>query len=112
MAIGLWILPYTWILLRDNKHIFLQDLPHGFDHGATCAAMAEIACLKGVHDLPLTSVAGGDTSLTAHFEIVGGEGAEAVRRAMTVMLEAQFAIHHVSLRPEPVPCDEETALHR
>lgn len=73
-------------------------MPRGFDLKVICAAMAEIAGLNGVYDLHLRSVAGDD--------------AEVVRRAMTDMLEAQFAIHHVSLRTEPVPCDDETALHR
>lgn len=74
--------------------------------------MAEIAGLKGVLDLHLRSVAGDDASLTAHFATGGGEDAEVVRRAMTDMLEAQFAIHHASLQIRFVPCDDETALHK
>ena len=87
-------------------------MPRGFDLKVICAAMAEIAGLKGVLDLHLRSVAGDDASLTAHFAIGGGEDAEVVRRSMTDMLEAQFAIPHACLRTESVPCDDETALHR
>lgn len=112
MAIGLWVLPRTWILLRDTTHILLQGVPRGYDLKAIRTAMGEIAGVTGVHDLHLWSVAGDDASLTAHVAIGEGEDAERVRRAVTDMLEAQFAIHHVTIQTEAVPCTDETALHR
>ncbi len=87
-------------------------MPRGFDLKAIRAATAEILGVNGVHDLHPSSVAGDEDSLTAHVAIGGGEDAEPVRRAMTEMLEAPFAIHHVTLQTESVPCDDETALHR
>jgi cobalt-zinc-cadmium efflux system protein len=112
IAIGLWVLPRTWILLRDTTHILLQGVPRGFDLKAIRAAMGEIAGVTGVHDLHLWSVAGDDASLTAHVAIGEGEDAERVRRAVADMLEAQFAVHHVTIQTEAVPCTDETALHR
>ena len=112
IAIGLWVLPRTWILLRDTTHILLQGVPRGFDLIAIRTAMAEMQGVNGVHDLHLWSVAGDDASLTAHVAIGGVEDAEAVRRAVTVMLEAQFAIHHVTIQTEAVPCTHETPMHR
>ena len=112
IAIGLWVLPRTWILLRDTTHILLQGVPRGFDLITIRTAMAEMQGVNGVHDLHLWSVAGDDASLTAHVAIGGVEDAEAVRRAVTVMLEAQFAIHHVTIQTEAVPCTHETPMHR
>jgi cobalt-zinc-cadmium efflux system protein len=112
IAIGLWVLPRTWVLLRDTTHILLQGVPRGFDLKAIRAAIAETAGVNGVHDLHLWSVAGDDASLTAHVAIGEAEDAEIVRRAVAEMLEARFAIHHVTLQTESVPCDDETALHR
>ena len=112
IAIGLWVLPRTWILLRDTTHILLQGVPRGHDLKAIRTAMAEVQGVIGVHDLHLWSVAGDDASLTAHVAIGGGEAAEAVRRAVTDMLKAQFAIHHVTIQTETVPCTDETPMHR
>jgi len=112
IAIGLWVLPRTWILLRDTMHILLQGVPRGFDLKAIRTAMAEMQGVNGVHDLHLWSVAGDDASLTAHVAIDGGEDAEVVRRDVADMLAAQFAIHHVTIQTETVPCTDETVLHR
>lgn len=87
-------------------------MPRGFHLQAIRAATDEIVSVNGVYDLHLCSVADEDTSLTAHVAIGGGEDAEAVRRAMTEMLEAQLAIQHITLQTESVPRDDETALHR
>lgn len=87
-------------------------MPRGFDLQAIRAAMAEITGVNGVHDLHLWSVAGDDASLSAHVAIGEADDAESVRHAVAVMLEAQSAIHHITLQTELVPCDDETALHR
>lgn len=112
IAIGLWVLPRMWILLRDTTHILLQGVPRGFDLKAIRAAMAEVQGVNGVHYLHLWSVVDGDASLTAHVAIGGGEAAEAVRRAVTDVLKAQFAIHHVMIQTEAVPCTDGTPMHR
>lgn len=112
IGIGLWVLPRTWILLRDTTHILLQGVPRGFDLKAIRTAMGEIVGVTGVHDLHLWSVAGDDASLTAHVAIGGGEDAEAVRRAVEDVLEVRFSIHHVTIQTEAVPCTDDTVLHR
>jgi cobalt-zinc-cadmium efflux system protein len=112
IAIGLWVLPRTWTLLRDTTHILLQGVPRGFDLQAIRTAMGEIAGVTGVHDLHLWSVAGDDASLTAHVAIADGSKAEATRRVLTEVLEARFNIHHATIQTETEPCGDEESLHR
>jgi cobalt-zinc-cadmium efflux system protein len=112
IAIGLWVLPRTWTLLRDTTHILLQGVPRGFDLQAIRTAMGEITGVTGVHDLHLWSVAGDDASLTAHVAIADGSKAEATRRALTEMLEERFNIHHATIQTETEPCGDEESLHR
>jgi cobalt-zinc-cadmium efflux system protein len=111
IAIGLWVLPRTWILLRDTTHILLQGVPRGFDLKAIRAAMGEVSGVTGVHDLHLWSVAGDDSSLTAHVAIANGSKSEATRRALTEMLEERFNIHHATIQTETEPCGDEESLH-
>ena len=112
IAIGLWVLPRTWTLLRDTTHILLQGVPRGFDLNAIRAAMGGVSGVTGVHDLHLWSVAGDDASLTAHVAIADGGDGEAIRRALTGMLETRFAIHHATIQTETEPCGDEESLYR
>lgn len=106
IAIGLWVLPRTWILLRDTTHILLQGVPRGFDLKAIRAAMEEVAGVDDVHDLHLWSVAGDDASLTAHVALAGGADAETVRRAVIDMLGSRFHISHATIQTETIACGE------
>lgn len=106
IAIGLWVLPRTWILLRDTTHILLQGVPRGFDLNAIRTAMGEVAGVDGVHDLHLWSVAGDDASLTAHVALAGGADAETVRHAVIDMLGSRFHISHATIQTETIACGE------
>ena len=112
IGIGLWVLPRTWILLRDTTHILLQGVPRGFDLKAIREKMGQVPGVVGVHDLHLWSVAGDDASLTAHVAIADGGSSESTRRAVVGMLEAEFNIHHATIQTETEPCGDEESLHR
>lgn len=112
IAIGLWVLPRTWTLLRDTTHILLQGVPRGFDLKAIRERMGQVPGVVGVHDLHLWSVAGDDASLTAHVAIADGGGSESTRRSVVGMLEAEFNIHHATIQTETEPCGDEESLHR
>ena len=111
IAIGLWVLPRTWILLRDTTHILLQGVPRGMDLDTIREAIGAVPGVAGVHDLHVWSVAGDDASLTAHIGITDGEDQTVARKAVADMLEAQFKIHHSTLQTETKPCGGEDALH-
>ena len=111
IGIGLWVLPRTWVLLRDTTHILLQGVPRGLDLKAIRERMGQVPGVVGVHDLHLWSVAGDDASLTAHVAIADGDGSESTRRAVVGMLEADFNIHHATIQTEIEPCGDEESLH-
>lgn len=111
IGIGLWVLPRTWILLRDTTHILLQGVPRGMNLDTIRAAIGAVPGVAGVHDLHVWSVAGDDASLTAHIAIASGLDQTMVRTAVAELLEAQFKIHHSTLQTETEPCGDEEALH-
>ncbi len=53
IGIGLWVLPRTWVLLRDTTHILLQGVPRRFDLKAIRERMGQVPGVVGVHDLHL-----------------------------------------------------------
>lgn len=111
IAIGLWVLPRTWILLRDTTHILLQGVPRGFDLDAVRGAMMAVPGVAGVHDLHLWSVAGDDPSLTAHILLKHGASSDLTRVGVAELLEEQFNIHHATIQTEIEPCADAEALH-
>ena len=111
IGIGLWVLPRTWVLLRDTTHILLQGVPRGFDLKKIRAKMEVVPGVTGVHDLHLWSVAGDDASLTAHVAVEEGGNTEAIRRELAMMLEAAFNINHVTIQIETEPCGDAESLH-
>jgi cobalt-zinc-cadmium efflux system protein len=111
IAIGLWALPRTWVLLRDTVHILLQGVPKGIELDVVRTAILATPGVAGCHDLHVWSVAGDDISLTAHIVVGSDEATEAVRKAVADMLGERFAIRHATLQAEAHPCGDGEALH-
>lgn len=111
IAIGLWVLPRTWTLLRDTSHILLQGVPIGFDLKEVRAAIHRVSGVDDVHDLHLWSVAGDDASLTVHVLVQANEEIEGVRLRVAAMIEDRFGIHHATIQAESKPCDDTGVIH-
>lgn len=111
IAIGLWVLPRTWTLLRDTTHILLQGVPQGFDLNAIRADINRVPGVADVHDLHLWSVAGDDASLTAHIVLEPGTAGDPIRIAVAAMLDERYKIHHATIQTEIEPCEDAVALH-
>ena len=105
IGIGLWVLPRTWVLLRDTTHILLQGVPRGFELTAIREAIAGVDGVTGVHDLHLWSVAGDDASLTVHLELADKADGETVRLAVGKMLAEAYHIEHSTIQLEREPCE-------
>lgn len=111
IAIGLWVLPRTWILLRDTTHILLQGVPRGIDLADVRRAVEAVDGVSGSHDLHLWSVAGDDRSLTVHVTLADGVDAETIRVAVAALLREQFGIDHATIQTELRPCDNAANIH-
>lgn len=111
IAIGLWVLPRTWSLLRDTTHILLEGAPRGIDVSDVRAAIAGVAGVQGVHDLHLW-ISGADVpSCSAHVDLVDGADGDVVRRAVADLLETRYDMHHVTIQTETEPCEDAVQLH-
>ncbi len=111
IGIGLWVLPRTWVLLRDTTHILLQGVPRGVDLGAVRQALEAVPGVAGLHDLHLWSVAGDDRSLTVHLTLADGADGEAVRLAAVAMLHDQFGVAHATIQTERATCNDSPEIH-
>lgn len=111
IAIGLWVLPRTWILLKDTSQILLEGVPRGVNLKEVRSAIASTPGVGGVHDLHVWSITSDDHSLSTHVNLQKGADFEAVRIAVTTMLHDRFEIQHATIQMEREKCEDAAALH-
>lgn len=105
VAIGLWVLPRTWVLLKDTLNILLEGVPEGIDMAAVRQSLLGLPGVLGVHDLHVWAVTSGRTSLTVHLVHAPDVAAptELLERARAV-LAADHRITHTTVQLETQPC--------
>jgi cobalt-zinc-cadmium efflux system protein len=110
VLIGLWVLPRTWVLLRESSLVLMQGVPMGLDLQAVRAGLQTVPGVQGIHDLHVWSLGSRQTILTAH--VVMADAAadpDVVRRQIAQAAHAQFDIDHSTLQVERSPCRDATA---
>lgn len=106
VAIGLWVLPRTWSLLKDSLNILLEGVPEGIGLSDIEKAIRRVPGVATVHDLHVWAISSGKTSLSAH--IVQSDALsqhEVMLQTIREMLADQFDIHHITVQIEQTPCE-------
>ena len=112
VAIGLWVLPRTWTLLKQSLNVLLEGVPEGLGYADVRDAIAGIGGVGSVHDLHVWSITSGKVSLTAHVVASVPEGsATQLCAAIREMLAERFDIHHSTIQMERVACEQAAELH-
>lgn len=105
VLIGLWVLPRTWVLLRQAGHVLMQGVPSGLDIDDIRDAMQTVAGVAHVHDLHVWALGSREPILTAHVLLAeDAADADAVRVAVADLLQARFGIEHATLQVESRHC--------
>ena len=106
ILIGLWILPRTWVLLKQSINILLEGVPEGLVVSEIDQALSALPGVTEVHDLHVWAITSGKTSLTAHLVIdATPRDQHAFLTSVSSMLEEKFDIHHSTIQIESRPCD-------
>lgn len=100
VAIGLWVLPRTWILLRDTTNVLLEGVPRGLELAQVRGEIGSLAGVTGLHDLHIWSTSNDDVNCTVHVTLGSGADADTVRQSVSALLEARFEIHHTTIQTE------------
>lgn len=113
IGIGLWVLPRTWILLRDTINVLLEGVPGGIKLPELRAAIAGVPGVVGVHDLHVWSMTTEEVSCTAHVTLAQGADPDGVRKAVAGALDQRFGIEHTTIQTEGAgeACEDDGHLH-
>ncbi|MFL1552246.1 cation diffusion facilitator family transporter [Pseudomonas sp. D47] len=100
-GIGFWVLPRTWILLKESMNVLLQGVPDGIDIDQIEQGIRNVPGVKDVHDLHIWALTSGKNVLSAHLVADSALGTEQqVLTLVTELLHEQFDISHVTLQVE------------
>ena len=108
VGIGLWVLPRTWVLLKESLNILLEGVPAGIVVSAVSEAVTKMPGVIGVHDLHVWALTSGKPSLTAHVVHDPALPHDALLEPLREMLARDFSIFHSTLQLEVVPCPQAT----
>lgn len=111
IAIGLWVLPRTWVLLRDATHVLLEGAPRGLVLAEVRAAILSVPGVADLHDLHVWISGADQSSGTVHLVLTDGADADHVRRETATVLETRFGLHHTTIQTEVTSCDDASELH-
>ena len=104
VLIGLWVLPRTWILLKESLNVLLEGVPSGMDIDKVRNSICEVSGVKSVHDLHAWALTSGKSSLTAHVVHDPSRTPEILRDDINAILADRFFVVHTTLQMESVPC--------
>lgn len=108
VLLGLWVLPRTWLLLRQAVHVLMQGVPDGIDVDAVRAAIQAVPGVADVHDLHVWALGSKEPILTAHVLLAdAAPDPDAVRSVVADALHQGFGIDHATLQIEAQHCGSE-----
>lgn len=113
VAIGLWVLPRTWVLLKETTNVLLEGVPQGLDFDKLVSTIEAAPGVAGLHDLHVWSLTSDQPSLSAHLVLAEGADGDATRQAVAALLDKTFHIEHATIQTERTDCrgDGSDAYH-
>jgi cobalt-zinc-cadmium efflux system protein len=106
IAIALWVLPRTYVLLKESMNVLLEGVPRGIDLDRIEAMMRADASVRDVHELHVWSLSSGKTSLMAHAVLLPDTQTDVYLAAVRKQMSDQFDIEHITVQCEFEPCSE------
>ncbi|AKC88401.1 cation diffusion facilitator family transporter [Pseudoxanthomonas suwonensis] len=100
VLIGLWVLPRTWVLVREALNVLMEGVPRGVDLAAVRADLNGHPQVEDVHDLHVWALASRTPAMTAHVVVAAAADPSAVRRELVRVLGQRHGIAHVTLQME------------
>jgi cobalt-zinc-cadmium efflux system protein len=112
ILIGLWVLPRTFVLLKESINILLEGVPKEIDFNKLKDSMCKIEGVLDVHELHVWAISSDKISLTSHLVIDPTYDNEMVLNMIRQLLLSEFKISHTTLQHERTKClDDEVGCH-
>lgn len=101
VAIGVFVLPRTFVLARRALRILFQHAPKGMDVGQISAELTELDGVCGVHDMHVWTLTSGMEVASAHLTVDADSDTSRVLDTAQDLLATRHSIEHATLQLEP-----------
>lgn len=109
-GIGLFILPRTWILLKDSVSILLEGTPKDVNIADLRAGILQLNNVEELHDLHVWSLTSGVNAMSAHIIISANANYNESLQGMNRYIKDNFKITHTTLQLEKMG-NKESQMH-
>jgi len=99
VAIGFWVLPRTWILLRQSINILLEGVPEEVDIEKLRSDLLALDGVESIHQLKVWAITSKNIHLTVHL-FAPNVDRNQLHRAAIEMLSHEHGIAEVTLQIE------------
>jgi cobalt-zinc-cadmium efflux system protein len=104
-GIGLFILPRTWMLLRDAVGVLLEGTPSDVNPAELRRAVEGVEGVAGAHDLHVWSLTSGVNAMSVHVVRAGGASHDDVLARVRRRVTSDFKIAHATVQVESEGCE-------
>ena len=99
-GIGLFIVPRTWVLLKQVTHILLEGTPPNVDVTVLERKLANIQGVLSVHDLHVWTITSGFDAMSCHVLVEDLSLHRKVLQEARRIMKDEFGIDHVTIQVE------------
>ena len=103
-AIALWVIPRTWVLLRESLHVLLEGVPNELDLSQIRHSILATPGVLDIHDLHLWSLTSGRNLMSAHVVHESSHPAASLTTSLNAMLVERYSLAHTTLQLETTSC--------
>jgi len=110
-GIGLFILPRTWVLMKDAVGVLLEGTPYDVDITQLRESMKQVPGVTDVHDLHVWSLTSGVNAMSAHVVVTAEINTQnGILTRLNELITSKFNIAHTTLQLE-LPAYQEKEAH-
>ncbi|MBC8031774.1 MAG: cation transporter [Pyrinomonadaceae bacterium] len=99
-GIGLFILPRTWMLLKDAVGVLLERTPSDVNVASLRESIAGVHGMASVHDLHVWSLTSGVNPMSVHAVLADHALHDEVLAAVQKKVTSEFKIAHATVQVE------------
>ncbi len=99
-GIGLFIVPRTWLLLKQVTHILMEGVPPHVDVDLLEKRLAGISSVMAVHDLHVWTITSGFDAMSCHVVVADLSMSRGVLQEARQIMKEEFGIDHVTIQIE------------
>ncbi|WP_111893787.1 cation diffusion facilitator family transporter [Acinetobacter sp. MB5] len=111
VLIGMWVLPRSWLLLKQSINILLEGVPDEIDIEALRQDLLSLEGVESIHQLKVWAISSKNIHLAVHLYAPQAERNHLYDEA-TEMLTHRYGIRQVTLQIEENPCHSHEHLHQ